>query len=596
VEAWVAVGAYPWTQAPLIERGDGRKTGFALGIDAQGRPFWSGGHGGTFSSLKGPAALPLNRWQHLVGTWDAAGVRTLYVQGVAVASDTPGPHAPAAPASPLLLGRSREALQPEGALRPEANGRYHSYFDGALDELRLLPGALTAAQSRARFLATAPVDSPAPLAARVLPAGPAGPGPFGAYNTQLQFYPQWDRLWRTGPLADVVVRFDDHAGRLVFWRGTSYIPHWVTENGIWYTNEFNETWGGIKGCGEPMSDKQCRYSRVAVIESGPARSVVHWRYALTDVFYEIARADADTGWGDWSDEVHTIYPDGTSVRDITLHSSQQQEAHEWHEGIVVMGPGRRPEDCLEGRGLTVLQADGRRHDFDWTASTPPNDPGAAQGACIYVVNTRSVLRPFVLVRPQDKPSFSLFSKEVRREVSMYPWWNHWPASQGASDGRYAFAADRPSHASLHNISWAALERGHHSERRIMLAGLTAGTPGELLPLLRSWSAPPRLTARLPSGASAETGYLPARKAWEIAPCGGPSLVLAFDASPASPVVNPCLELRGWDRPPSAVSLDGRILKVDTEYRVQVRPGLDEAVLLLWLPLRADAPLSLTLVR
>jgi hypothetical protein len=57
----------------------------------------------------------------------------------------------------------------------------------------------------------------------------------------------------------VVVRFDRAPYWFTFWRGTSYIPHWVTENGIWYDNEFTETFPpGMVGSAEPMSDKQCR--------------------------------------------------------------------------------------------------------------------------------------------------------------------------------------------------------------------------------------------------------------------------------------------------------------------------------------------------
>jgi hypothetical protein len=114
----------------------------------------------------------------------------------------------------------------------------------------------------------------------------------------------------------------------------------------------------VKGCGEPMSDKQCRYSHVRVIESTDARAVVHWRYALADVFYTIARTDPATGLGDWTDEIHTIYPDGTALREINLHSSQPAEPHEWHEGIIVMGPGFSPETVLEPAGLTMANAAG----------------------------------------------------------------------------------------------------------------------------------------------------------------------------------------------------------------------------------------------
>jgi len=104
---------------------------------------------------------------------------------------------------------------------------------------------------------------------RRMPSGPNGPGRFGAYYTALKYDAAWDKSWRIGPHADVVVRFDTGGHKFVFWRGTSYIPCWVTDTDIWYTNEFVERSGGqspnTRGCCEPMSDKQCRYSHVRII-------------------------------------------------------------------------------------------------------------------------------------------------------------------------------------------------------------------------------------------------------------------------------------------------------------------------------------------
>ncbi len=114
-----------------------------------------------------------------------------------------------------------------------------------------------------------------------MPSGPEGAGRFGAYYTTLNYEESWDAPWRIGDHADVVVRFDTGGHKFVFWRGTSYIPCWVTDTGIWYTNEFVERNGAqspnTRGCCEPMSDKQCRYSHVRIIENTDARVVVHWR-------------------------------------------------------------------------------------------------------------------------------------------------------------------------------------------------------------------------------------------------------------------------------------------------------------------------------
>ena len=68
-----------------------------------------------------------------------------------------------------------------------------------------------------------------------------------------------------------------------------------------------------------MSDKHNRYSHVRVIENHNARVVVHWRYALTDLFYTISSPDPMTGWGDWVDEYYYIYPDGVAVRHFAIH-------------------------------------------------------------------------------------------------------------------------------------------------------------------------------------------------------------------------------------------------------------------------------------
>jgi hypothetical protein len=108
-----------------------------------------------------------------------------------------------------------------------------------------------------------------------LPSGPEGPGKFGAYYTHLKYDPDWDEPWRVGDHPDIIIRFEDGGHKFVFWRGTSYIPCWVTDNGIWYTNEFVERRGwhspNTEGCVEPMSDKQCQYSQVRIIESNEAR-------------------------------------------------------------------------------------------------------------------------------------------------------------------------------------------------------------------------------------------------------------------------------------------------------------------------------------
>ena len=453
-----------------------------MALDAHGRPVLGVQAGNKWQSLTARQVIPLRHWHHLAGVLEANGTLRLYLDGRQVGEQrVEGAPVPAENVE-LLIGRSRTQQKPEGTIRPKSTGVVYDFLDGALDEVKLYDRALGGEEIvESVNSVSVPVDTPLPP--RVLPAGPAGPGPFGAFYTQLKFYPQWDHPWRVSDQADVVVRFDDSPIRFVFWRGTSYIPHWVTENGIWFDNEFTETWAGVEGCGEPMSDKQCRFSHVRVIESSAVRAVVHWRYALVDVFYNQARVDPHTGWGDWTDELYTIYPDGTSVRQITLHSTNPEQPHEWQESIVVMGPGFSPENSIEPGGVTLVNATGESASYSWKDATPPKRPGKPAAPCIQLINTKSRYKPFSILRPEDEPDFDVYAGEIRRDVTMYPWWNHWPAATFPSDGRYAMAADRPSHSSLTHLLWKPSQQGHHWMRKIMLAGLTDQPAEKLLPLM-----------------------------------------------------------------------------------------------------------------
>lgn len=587
VSAWVALGAYPLHRAPVVDLLEPERGGWFFGIDAHGRTCLGIRAGERVRWLTAPDALPLRGWHHIAGTWQPGEGLKLFLNGRLLAEQAVAERMVPPSGLDLLLGRSRAKAQPEGAIRPDANAEVFAFLDGALDEVRIVGRTLTDRELGDEFRAVSP-PSGSPLPPRVLPAGPSGN--FGAFYTKLAYHPQWDNPWRVGGFPDVVVRFGELPFRCVFWRGTSYIPCWVTENGIWYTNEFNETWTGVKGCGEPMSDKQTRYSHVRVIESSPARCVVHWRYALADVFYQIARTDPATGWGDWSDEVHTIYPDGTSVRDITLHSSNPEQPHEWQESIVVMGQGFSPENSIEPAGLTLVDAAGVRVDYSWEQATPPGRPGKPEHPCIQVVNTKSRHRPFAILRPQDRPSFDIYSGESRRDVSMYPWWNHWPAGSVASDGRYAMAADRASHSSLSHLFWAAFESGPRWMRKIMLAGMTDQPAEKLLPLMRSWSKPAELKPG--SGDFSGLGYDPAQKA-HLLKCGRPGATLRFTlaASAESPLVNPALVILGWGAKDAKLLLDGTPVARGDALRLGHRQTLDGEDLVVWLKAESIEPLD-----
>jgi len=515
VETWIALGAYPWNRCPIVDhhtapgQDETPTQGFFFGLDDHGRLGLYLSAGGTWQGITSRTQLPLRTWVHVGGVYDTRSGVALYINGEPAGSvKVDGQFEPAG-TTPLLIGKNRYKANPTRQVHP---GRYYpvgNYFDGVIDELKLFDRALTGQQITSSFAKHRPQDRAAKaLPLRELPSGPPGPGPFGGYYTRLKYYEGWDALWRIGPKADVIVRFDEAPYKYVFWHGASYIPSWVTGNGIWYKNEFNETWAkGHLGAAEPMGDKQCRHSHVRIIENNDARVVAHWRYGLVDILYRFARVDGVTGWGDWSDEYHTIYPDGVGGRKITLHSSEPMKPHEWQESIIVLPPGKRPEDCLEDRAVTLVNMKGQTRSYSWSPA-PPRAMNLPPRANIEVIDIKSKTRPFLIVspnacllrdgRPSKQPRFGAFGGGIKRELSKFPWWNHWPVAMIPSEGRYAAAADRASSSYITTgLEWEDHEVTPTSRTKIMLHGLSERQPGELVPLAKSWLQAPKLTEGQP---------------------------------------------------------------------------------------------------
>ena len=82
--------------------------------------------------------------------------------------------------------------------------------------------------------------------------------------------------------------------------------------------------GTVGECYEEMGEKQTRYSQVRIIENTPARVVIHWQYALAGIKHQLLSED-EYGWGDWTDEYWTIYPDGIAARKQVLWSKSYEK-------------------------------------------------------------------------------------------------------------------------------------------------------------------------------------------------------------------------------------------------------------------------------
>jgi len=430
-----------------------------------------------------------------------------------------------------------------------------------------------------------------------LPSGPVGAGRFGAYYTKLRYSLDWDKVWRVGDYADVIVRFDEFDHRFVFWRGTSYIPCWATYDGAWYTNEFFERRGGPQSgtnsmC-EPMSDKQARYSRVRIVESNDARVVIHWRYSPVDLDYHQPYPDPLTGWGDWADEYYTIYPDSVGVRSATLHTSALEDWIEYQESIVINQPGSMPEDNMDYGAVTLANLQGESKTYVWTEKGGPRLSNQPQGACIQVINFKSKYKPFSIVTPEG---CKIGSYGGHGQGSHFNWWSHWPVAQERSDTTAATSASKPSHSSLSHLEWKPYAKDKNSVTWIMLHGMSDRTPKELAVLAKSWLSPAKLG--LVSGDYEGGEYDQAQRAYILRHRGnGKASDLKFEltGSKDSPIVNPAFVIRDWGAAEARLRVNGKEIERGKDFRFGHRKSLESDDLIVWIKTESAKALKITLI-
>ena len=314
ITAWVALEAYPWFRCPIFDLRMGEKEGVLLAIKRDGTLTAGLGQPIDWTEITGPK-LPLKQWIMVSLVVNHNGLSTLYLNGKKIKEIDKSPMIRRTINNRLTMGRN--AILEEWWDYQYTVTNHYSFLDGMIDEVYVFGKALDNKQIRKLYEDQLPLPEVISQP-RVLPSGPSGPAEFGANYTRLNYTKQWDRLWRVGDYPDVLVRFAGNNSRLVFWRGTSFVPCWVTENGIWYTNEWAETWGSdVTSSAEPLMDREARFSHVRIIENSPARSIVHWRYGLVDADYNFVAKDVD-GRGEWADEYYIIYPDGIGIRRIDL--------------------------------------------------------------------------------------------------------------------------------------------------------------------------------------------------------------------------------------------------------------------------------------
>ncbi|MEN0067022.1 MAG: LamG domain-containing protein [Myxococcota bacterium] len=547
VDAWVALGAFPFAEAPLVEHTSG-DDGYALGIDERGRPRFRVGD----AVVTAPRGLTLYRWAHLVGAY-GEGSLELYVDGEPVAS-TLATAPIVTPATPLVMGLNTDPVLPTGPVRPSHTYPSRLGLEGLVDEVRLYDYKLSEPDVRAVHDAFDPgvrVTGSPDLQARVLPGQPGVADRFGAIHERLTYHDLWDNQWRASRVEDVVVKFDDLPTSYVYWRGTSHGVNMVTERNHWMSDQSVEIFCGDRAppgpedpsLGEHMSDKEARFTHVRVLENTDARVVVHWRYTTADLFFEMCTGN------DFVDEYHTIYPDGTLVRTATYWEETEGEDGVSSDFQMLSSPGFAPRDIVNEQAASIVDEFGEVIELTWTG-----DDGVPVGeGPLLMANVRSEYKPFQVFELGGTGPWGAEEQSPFTSDAFAGPWNHWPISRVVTDGRFAIEGDgRVNHFALAAGGGRSVLYGFSNQR-----STTSQDIRDIVPLADAWRSAPEPVNVV--GATSE-GYDSGQRDYDfVLTEAGVSFEL--EGSDETPIHHPCFVLRRWSGGPRASLLvDGTVLE------------------------------------
>jgi hypothetical protein len=595
IEAWIAIGAYPWNFCAIAAQRRGETAGYDFAVGPRGEvrlciataDRWITCASGDFS-------IPLRTWTHIACTCGTDGAMAVYVNGQPAGSADAGAAPAFAPEADLWIGANAEAVRP--AYHRGKGGTQPSWFclDGMLDELKIYQRALAPEEIAAAHGAVTPAPQHE-LMPRRMPSGPPGPGRFGATYCTLNYYDEWDAIWPVGPDADVLVRFDTSPARVVFWRGIRYSPVWVSENDLWMADQSVEAWDDVEGCYEHMQDRHCNYSHVRVIESTDARVVVHWRYAPTSSHDHHWKVDPKTGWGCWVDEYYFIYPDAMCIRKVMWKRGTLGPQRQFQESLPLSHPGQVQGDIVEREYVTIANLDNQTATLCYTETPGPSDPKDLPGnPLIQRYNFKSHWRPFIIF--EDGNTMGCFANKPLENLKKPGTCNHWPVCQVRSDGRDSQATDRPAHFLGFPISDPPIHQDGDTNWYGSLYGMTDQPMTRLVEIARSWNHPAELTevkgpfayARYDRG---QRAFILTRREPDPAP-----LHFRLVATEKSPAFNPAIVVEGWGGNEACVAVDGQPAQRGQDYRTGLSYRLDRTDLVVWVRLQATAPVELTITQ
>lgn len=597
VEAWIALGNYPWNWCPVITTESPFVAGYRLMIGPLGQVSLETAIDDQWISCSSARdVLPLRKWIHIAGVYKANDELTLYVNGEQVASNPIQGNIRYSRNTNLIIGMVADEGKPSDLHRTWGTVKAFYGIDGIIDEIKVTDKALSPEQVSSKFNSVSIAE--ADIAPRRMPTIDKHPGQFGAFYTRLKYYPGWDNLWPVEQDPDVVVTFEKSPVKLMFWRGIRYGASWVSENENWMTDQSVEAWEhGDKdreGCFEHMQDRHCRFSHVRIIENTEARVVVHWRYALVSAYNNTWRPDPKTGWECWIDEYYYIYPDATGIRRVSWKKGSLGYPRQFQESLPLLHPGQAMSDVVHKEFAYVADYDNNTNMelFVEDRNKPPYGPFSWDDTHSYTIqqyNFKSDNKPFICFEPGNVMNLRHMPLDQYNEPGGC---NHFPVGQARCDGRTTRTSDRPSHFGGFPISDPVIHEERDRYYWNGLYGMNEMDLSELVHFGRSWAYAPEL---IPDGEGfLSSGYDKSRRCYQIENIAGNQKPIEFTlaADEESPVMNPAFFIKNWQSDRVRVLVNGDEIK---DYESGLINRLDETNLAIFLWLEEDENVSIRIV-
>jgi hypothetical protein len=391
----------------------------------------------------------------------------------------------------------------------------------------------------------------------------------------------------------------------------------VTENNLKIAHYAAETYdpreffatGGAASF-EPNMDKESRYVRVWIEQQSDARIVVRVRYALANNLYDIAHRDvpsgAPYGKGDWTDEWHYIYPDGTKIRHMKIYTglapmskpfgfnrTPPNMVSEFMETIVQAPKGVAGKDLIETDAITLVRTFGYHSEIRLSEPQSkkisydpyPTDFGDFRDANIMLVNLKSEYKPYTIAMPYG--------------VRVQPY-------QQGGDYQYFTPRSRDEtrgfrRAIGHFLNYQFYRRDSNTLEQVYFHGMTnaADPVKEVASLGWSWYGEPVFQMEGVKADYNEFLYDPTQKAYIVPRKGRGPIDLNFslvdpDLSNPLSIINPTFIVKDWDTPGVELKVDGKVIKPGKDFRIGYEQSATGKDLVLWLRMRSSKPVQFTI--